>query len=131
MAWQRIHRCRTRLLRNTPYVVTGAYVPPKRAKLVIIFVDRNRPICPQAYREKFLSESDVKNFVKPTIDYVLSMQYPSKNIPSSVNSNSYDILVQWCHGAPGAIHMTTLAYQVCRITAKWCRKFTLFSYHPV
>lgn len=51
-------------------------------------------------------------YVKPTIDYVLDLQYPSKNIPSSVNSTSYDILVQWCHGAPGAIHLVSLAYEV-------------------
>lgn len=56
--------------------------------------------------------SDVNNFVKPTIDYILDMQYPSKNIPSSVGSRNYDVLVQWCHGAPGAIHMVTLAYEV-------------------
>ncbi|XKL65757.1 hypothetical protein PGB90_009177 [Kerria lacca] len=65
-----------------------------------------------ARRENFLSESDTINLVKPTIDYVLNMQYPSKNIPSSVNSNSYDILVQWCHGAPGAVHMISLAYEL-------------------
>lgn len=59
-----------------------------------------------------MSDEDVLTYVKPTIDYVLDLQYPSKNIPSSVNSNSYDILVQWCHGAPGAIHMVSLAYEV-------------------
>lgn len=59
-----------------------------------------------------MSLSDVDTFVKPTIDYILGMQYPSKNIPSSVGSKSYDVLVQWCHGAPGAIHMVALAYEV-------------------
>ncbi|KAK7601023.1 hypothetical protein V9T40_008464 [Parthenolecanium corni] len=67
-----------------------------------------------ARRENFISDEDMLTYVKPTIDYVLDLQYPSKNIPSSVNSTSYDILVQWCHGAPGAIHMVSLAYELFR-----------------
>lgn len=60
-------------------------------------------------------ESDLQGYVKPTIDYILKMQYPSKNIPSSVNSRNYDVLVQWCHGAPGATHLVVLAYEVIMI----------------
>ncbi|XP_065206559.1 lanC-like protein 2 isoform X2 [Planococcus citri] len=67
-----------------------------------------------ARQQNIISESTVITYVKPTIDYVLNMQFPSKNIPSSVNSLSGDKLVQWCHGAPGAVHMVALAYEVLK-----------------
>lgn len=65
-----------------------------------------------ARQQDIISESTVNTYVKPTIDYVLNLQFPSRNIPSSVNSLGGDKLVQWCHGAPGAIHMVALAYEV-------------------
>ncbi|KNC53002.1 uncharacterized protein AMSG_09179 [Thecamonas trahens ATCC 50062] len=42
--------------------------------------------------------------VRATIDWFAASRFESGNWPSSMG-NSKDRLVQWCHGAPGAIHM--------------------------
>ncbi|GJQ75453.1 hypothetical protein Trydic_g17543 [Trypoxylus dichotomus] len=63
----------------------------------------------QAY--EYVSESELINLIKPTIDHLTSIQYPSGNFPSSVGSES-DRYVQWCHGAPGFVYMYTAAYKV-------------------
>jgi len=42
----------------------------------------------------------------------MTMKFPSGNYPSSVGSGSGDLLVHWCHGAPGWIHLFALAYKV-------------------
>ena len=39
--------------------------------------------------------------VKPSIDYLLDVVFPSGNLPSSLESSHADRLVHWCHGAPG------------------------------
>lgn len=49
--------------------------------------------------------------MKPTIDYVAKLQFPSGNLPSSL-SNESDRLIHWCHGAPGAVFLFAKAYQV-------------------
>ena len=51
------------------------------------------------------------SLVKPSVDYVLQLAFPSGNFPSSLGNNS-DRLVHWCHGAPGVIHMLLQAYKV-------------------
>jgi len=58
-----------------------------------------------------LTEDELNNLLKPSIDFLLSLQFSSGNFPSSLG-NETDRLVHWCHGAPGAIHMFGLAYQV-------------------
>ncbi|XP_066949513.1 lanC-like protein 2 [Macrobrachium rosenbergii] len=58
-----------------------------------------------------LTADEVHEKVKPTVDYVCTLQFPSGNMPSSLN-NETDRLVHWCHGAPGAVFLLAKAYQV-------------------
>ena len=58
-----------------------------------------------------LSEDELNNLVRPSIDWLMSLSYSSGNLPSSIGSKS-DRLVHWCHGAPGAIFLFTKAYKV-------------------
>ncbi|XP_077978325.1 lanC-like protein 2 [Glandiceps talaboti] len=50
------------------------------------------------------------SLIKPSIDFIDGLKYPSGNYPSSL-SNRSDRLVQWCHGAPGVIYMLLQAYK--------------------
>jgi hypothetical protein len=58
-----------------------------------------------------MSESELNNLVRPTIDYLQGIRFPSDNFPSSLG-NSTDKLVQWCHGAPGVVFLFAKAYEV-------------------
>ena len=58
-------------------------------------------------------KSELTSSIKPTLDYLMTMKFSSGNYPSSVGSASGDLLVHWCHGAPGWIHLFALAYKVC------------------
>ena len=40
------------------------------------------------------------------------MCLPSGNLPSSLESGERDVLVHWCHGAPGMVHLLAHAYKV-------------------
>lgn len=60
---------------------------------------------------EYLSQEELTNLIKPTIDFVLKLQYPSGNFKSSVQSGG-DRLVQWCHGAPAVVHLFALAYKI-------------------
>ena len=44
--------------------------------------------------------------------------------------NQRDRLVQWCHGAPGAIHLYVLAYKVRGCLENWniCQQFCIQYY---
>ncbi|XP_072179333.1 lanC-like protein 2 [Diadema setosum] len=53
----------------------------------------------------------LQSLIKPTVDYILALHFPSGNFPSSLG-NQTDRLVHWCHGAPGVIHMLLQAYKV-------------------
>ncbi|KAL4222306.1 LanC-like protein 2 [Mactra antiquata] len=57
--------------------------------------------------KKYLEE-----LIRPSIEYMLTLQYPSGNGPSSIGSSSRDKLIHWCHGAPGWIHMFIMAYKI-------------------
>ncbi|KDR23212.1 lanC-like protein 2 [Zootermopsis nevadensis] len=59
----------------------------------------------------YMSESDLNNLVRPTIDYLQGLCFPSGNFPSSLGNNT-DRLVQWCHGAPGIVFLFAQAYKV-------------------
>lgn len=59
----------------------------------------------------FLTQPQLNNYVRPTVDYLMGLQYPSGNYPSSLGSTT-DKLVHWCHGAPGFIHMLCLSHKV-------------------
>ncbi|XP_021181235.3 lanC-like protein 2 [Helicoverpa armigera] len=60
----------------------------------------------------FINIIEIRSFIKPAIDWLLSQRYPSGNFPSSMGSNSGDKLVQWCHGAPGFVPLCILAAQI-------------------
>ncbi|XP_076326170.1 lanC-like protein 2 isoform X2 [Tachypleus tridentatus] len=63
--------------------------------------------------QEYLSDRDLKDLIKPSVDYIMALKFDSGNFPSSL-SNSTDRLVHWCHGAPGVIHLAALAYKVFR-----------------
>lgn len=60
---------------------------------------------------KHLTKEELDEVVRPTIDYLASLFFRSGNFPSSLGSDR-DRLVQWCHGAPGAVYLFGKAYQV-------------------
>ena len=51
------------------------------------------------------------------MDYLLTLCFPSGNLPSSLESGDKDRLVQWCHGAPGLVHLLAVAYKVVKNNA--------------
>ena len=53
----------------------------------------------------------VQPWIKNTLDRMLSIQFPSGNFPSSSHSKS-NLLIHWCHGAPGFVYMLHEAYKV-------------------
>lgn len=59
----------------------------------------------------YMAESELNNLVRPTIDYLQGICFPSGNFPSSMGNNT-DRLVQWCHGAPGVVFLFVQAYKV-------------------
>ncbi|CAH0748196.1 unnamed protein product [Diatraea saccharalis] len=61
---------------------------------------------------RYISVIDIRSFIKPAIDWLLSQRYASGNFPSSIGSSSKDRLVQWCHGAPGFVPLCLLASQI-------------------
>ncbi|XP_023339953.1 lanC-like protein 2 isoform X2 [Eurytemora carolleeae] len=56
-----------------------------------------------------LNPQELRELVKPSIDYLLDKMFPSGNFPSS-QGNDNDKLVHWCHGIPGVIYLLLLAY---------------------
>ena len=52
--------------------------------------------------------------VETCVDYLISQCFPSGNFPSSLESADKDRLVQWCHGAPGLVHLLAHAFKVTR-----------------
>ncbi|XP_060606070.1 lanC-like protein 2 [Ruditapes philippinarum] len=54
----------------------------------------------------------VEDLIRPSIEYMLTLRFPSGNCPSSIGSSTGDKLVHWCHGAPGWIHMFISAYKL-------------------
>ena len=61
--------------------------------------------------KEMLTEKELIELVKPSIDWMMSICFPSSNLPAVLGDNS-DRLVHWCHGAPGAIFLFSLAYKV-------------------
>ncbi|XP_046390142.1 lanC-like protein 2 [Ischnura elegans] len=58
-----------------------------------------------------LTDSELMELIRPTIDFLLDTSFPSGNLPSSLGREK-DKLVHWCHGAPGAVYLYCLAYKV-------------------
>lgn len=60
----------------------------------------------------YFEEFEIHEVVKPTIDFLMSLKFPSGNYPSSIGSGGGDKLVHWCHGAPGWVYMFIAAYKI-------------------
>lgn len=60
---------------------------------------------------QYLTESQLENDIKPALQFLVSLRYPSGNFPSSVGSKT-DKLVHWCHGAPGMPMLFCLAHEI-------------------
>ncbi|KAJ8910863.1 hypothetical protein NQ315_010810 [Exocentrus adspersus] len=60
---------------------------------------------------EYLSQEELDNLIKPTIDYLTTQRFESGNFPSSLGRDR-DKYVQWCHGAPGFLYLYTTAYKV-------------------
>ncbi|VVD05218.1 unnamed protein product [Leptidea sinapis] len=61
---------------------------------------------------EYIKSNELRLFVKPSIDWLLSLRFSSGNFPSSLGSSSGDRLVQWCHGAPGLVPLCIAAYKI-------------------
>ncbi|XP_073502710.1 glutathione S-transferase LANCL1 [Phyllobates terribilis] len=61
--------------------------------------------------ECFVSSEKLQILVRPSVEFVRHLKYPSGNYPACIGDNR-DLLVHWCHGAPGVIYMLTQAYKV-------------------
>ncbi|XP_077369927.1 glutathione S-transferase LANCL1 isoform X2 [Festucalex cinctus] len=57
------------------------------------------------------AEENVGRLVKPSVDYVRHLKFPSGNYPPCVGDDR-DLLVHWCHGSPGVIYMLLQAHKV-------------------
>ncbi|XP_068165350.1 glutathione S-transferase LANCL1 [Antennarius striatus] len=57
------------------------------------------------------AEEQVHRLVKPSVDHVCRLKFPSGNYPTSVGDDQ-DLLVHWCHGSPGVIYMLLQAHKV-------------------
>uniref|UniRef100_A0A672GWT5 Glutathione S-transferase LANCL1 n=1 Tax=Salarias fasciatus TaxID=181472 RepID=A0A672GWT5_SALFA len=53
----------------------------------------------------------LQTLVKPSVDHVCRLRFPSGNYPPCVGDER-DLLVHWCHGAPGVVYMLLQAHQV-------------------
>ena len=58
-----------------------------------------------------LTPAEMRELVRPSVDYVLNLQMESGNFPSS-KGNDKDRLVHFCHGAPGVVHLLLTSHQV-------------------
>ena len=63
-----------------------------------------------------LIKQQVHEFVRPSIDFMLTLRFPSGNCPLSIGSPT-DKLIHWCHGAPGWIHMFIQAHKVSMLAS--------------
>lgn len=57
------------------------------------------------------SEEYVHRLVKPSVDHVCRLRFPSGNYPPCIGDDR-DLLVHWCHGSPGVVYMLLQAYRV-------------------
>ncbi|XP_018587881.1 glutathione S-transferase LANCL1 [Scleropages formosus] len=58
-----------------------------------------------------VGEDRLLRLVKPSVDYLCHLKFPSGNYPACIG-DAHDLLVHWCHGAPGVIYMLLQAYKV-------------------
>ncbi|CAL7935428.1 unnamed protein product [Xylocopa violacea] len=62
---------------------------------------------------QYLTQTQLERDIKPALEFLQSIRYPSGNFPSSIGSHT-DKLVHWCHGAPGMAMLFCLAYKIYR-----------------
>uniref|UniRef100_A0A3Q1GDQ9 Glutathione S-transferase LANCL1 n=1 Tax=Acanthochromis polyacanthus TaxID=80966 RepID=A0A3Q1GDQ9_9TELE len=55
-------------------------------------------------------QQHVHRLVKPSVDYVCHLRFPTGNYPPCIGDDR-DLLVHWCHGSPGVIYMLLQAYK--------------------
>ena len=60
---------------------------------------------------RLLTTHELDFLVKPTLDFMLTQRFKSGNTASSVGRER-DLLIHWCHGAPGVVAMYTEGYKV-------------------
>ena len=58
-----------------------------------------------------VNQGKLHSLVKPSVDFVCRLKFPSGNYPPCLD-DTRDLLVHWCHGAPGVIYMLIQAYKV-------------------
>ncbi|XP_018598646.1 glutathione S-transferase LANCL1-like isoform X1 [Scleropages formosus] len=58
-----------------------------------------------------VGEERLQGLVRPSVDYVRQLKFPSGNYPPCIG-DSRDLLVHWCHGAPGVVYMLLQAHKV-------------------
>ncbi|XP_058888534.1 glutathione S-transferase LANCL1 isoform X1 [Acipenser ruthenus] len=57
------------------------------------------------------SQDKLVGLVKPSVDFLCQLKFPSGNYPPCIG-DTRDLLVHWCHGAPGVIYMLIQAYKM-------------------
>ena len=60
---------------------------------------------------RFQKSKDFKSIAIKTLDYLIKIQWESGNFPSWLDEDD-DKLLHFCHGAPGAIPLMLLAYEM-------------------
>ncbi len=79
-----------------------------------------------------VGEERVYHLVKPSVNYVCQLKFPSGNYPPCVG-DSRDLLVHWCHGTPGVIYMLIQAFKVqispCQLLIYLCPLGLYVNYH--
>ncbi|CAH2306137.1 glutathione S-transferase LANCL1 [Pelobates cultripes] len=58
-----------------------------------------------------LGSDKLLTFVRPSLDYFSHLKFQTGNYPPCIGDHR-DLLVHWCHGAPGVIYMLIRAYKV-------------------
>lgn len=70
-----------------------------------------------SFPEYFAHNHQAEEYVRQSVDYLLSIRKPSGNFPSSMNLENRTLprveskeLIHWCHGAGGVVHLLAKAY---------------------
>ncbi|XP_041119594.1 glutathione S-transferase LANCL1-like [Polyodon spathula] len=58
-----------------------------------------------------VSQDKLVGLVKPSVDFLCQLKFPSGNYPPCIG-DTQDLLVHWCHGAPGVVYMLIQAYKM-------------------
>ncbi|XP_069472012.1 glutathione S-transferase LANCL1 isoform X3 [Ambystoma mexicanum] len=84
----------------------------------LLFVNKrfNEEKIPASYIQQpdcGVCQDSLQRLVKPSVDFVNQLKFPSGNFPPCID-DTRDLLVHWCHGAPGVIYMLIQAYKMFR-----------------